>query len=150
MIESMKLRIKYFNYPQLQWALLMINFIVNSFLFTFLSVRVKMFFDSLVDVGMQSGFDENHVYFQFLKSQQDYLKFEFGLAFLISLVVSSALVLWTSHRLAGPLLRLREHLRQIAETGTYSKITFRKNDYFQDLSNNLNQALDRLTKNESQ
>lgn len=145
----MKLRKKYFNYPQLQWALLTINIIVNSFLFTILSVRVKLFFDSLIDLGNQSGFDENHVYFQFLKSQQEYLKFEFSLAFLISLVVSSALVLWISHRLAGPLLRLREHLSKIAETGVYSKIIFRKSDYFQDLSNNLNEALDRLTKNES-
>ncbi|MBI3544377.1 MAG: hypothetical protein HY075_13985, partial [Deltaproteobacteria bacterium] len=39
-----------------------------------------------------------------------------------------------SHRVAGPMYRLRKHLEAVARGETWADVTFRKNDYFVDVA----------------
>jgi hypothetical protein len=144
----MKIRIKYFVYPEFQGALLLANVLINLFLFTFLSVRVKLFFNSLLSAGGSAGLSEGHPYYQFINLQKSSLKIEFAIAIFVSLVLTSGLTLWLSHKLAGPLLRLREHLKTTAKNGVYRNLKFRERDYFQDLPTHLNQAMESVIKHE--
>ena len=145
----MKIRLKYFVYPQFQSALLLANAVVNLFLFTFFSVRVRIFFESLFKAGKSAGLQEGHIYFQFIDIQKANLKFEFGIAIFISLTLTSILTLWLSHRIAGPLVRLRDHLKSTAEKGVYQTLEFREKDYFQDLPGYLNSAIESIKKHDS-
>lgn len=49
-----------------------------------------------------------------------------------------------SHRFAGPIWRLRRELRRLREGDRVTAIRFRKNDFWQDLADDVNWVLERL------
>ncbi len=50
-----------------------------------------------------------------------------------------------SNRFAGPILRLRRALREAAAGESLRPVTFRKDDFWQDMADNYNALLERLT-----
>ena len=62
-------------------------------------------------------------------------------------IVSLALVF--SNRLAGPLYRLREHMKRARETGSIEPVSFRKYDYYSDLKEAYNRLLTKLPRSNS-
>jgi sensor histidine kinase YesM len=52
-----------------------------------------------------------------------------------------------SHKIAGPLYTLQNHLKQIKAGKNPVKLTFRKGDYFQELAEDVNQTFDFLEDN---
>lgn len=80
----------------------------------------------------------------FLQQQQhSLLALICGLAvFLCVLVTVGALIL--SHRVAGPLYRLRHHFDRIAAGGEPGEVRFRQRDLFPELAKSANGALARL------
>lgn len=67
---------------------------------------------------------------------------ELGLVLLIVLC-SGGLVL--SHRVAGPIYRMRMHIQDAIKTGDISKdLSFRKKDYFHELATEYNELLAKL------
>ena len=145
----MKIRLNYFVYPEFQGSLLLINLVVNFFLFSYISIRVQSFFDVLVENGKSLGIPYGHTYFQFIENQRMYLRSEFNLGIMVSLLGTSLLTLWISHKLAGPLVRLKNHLVKTALEGRYKPLTFRENDYFKELPLELNKAMESVLNNES-
>jgi hypothetical protein len=145
----MRFRIKYLVYPQFQYALLLANIIVNLMLFSFLAYRIQHFFNTLLSTGKSIGLSEDHIYFRFIHNQRGLLLKEFLICLVVSLFFSSLFTLKISHKLAGPLIRLRNHLKETAENGTYRSLTFRKGDYFDDFPENLNKAFESVKNNES-
>ena len=141
----MKRRLNYLIYPQFQLSLLLVNFIANIFLFGFLKTRILFYFHSLIQRGQDAGLKEEHIFFKFINNQLNTLDNEFLLALIISLLFSSILTLWLSHRMAGPIIRLRNHLTQTIVDGSYRNVKFRKNDYFQEIPDLLNRAFEKLT-----
>ncbi len=69
------------------------------------------------------------------------------IGFLGSAIVSTALSLWISHKIAGPLVRMKRELNQMIETGEFKPIHFRKHDHFLELPDLLNRALSKVTQN---
>lgn len=60
-----------------------------------------------------------------------------GVIFLISFFMS--------HKIAGPVYKLKKYLRYVAETGDLGeKLKFRKNDHFKELAEDYNSAFNRL------
>jgi hypothetical protein len=49
-----------------------------------------------------------------------------------------------SHKIAGPLYKLKKHLSEIRAHGTKGPLFFRKGDYFLDLADDVNQTIDQL------
>jgi hypothetical protein len=145
----MKIRLKYFVYPQFQTALLLANVIINLCLFTFLSFKVQLFFESLIQNGKSAGFSDGHIYYEFINSQRNHLKIEFLIALVISLIFTSVFTLWLSHKLAGPLVRLKDILKLTAESGVYKSFTFRDKDYFRDIPEYLNLAIESIRKHDN-
>ena len=144
----MKIRLKYFVYPQFQAALLLANVIINLCLFTFLSVKVQLFFESLIQNGKSAGFIDGHIYYEFINSQRSHLKSEFLIALVVSLILTSIFTLWLSHRLAGPLVRLKNILKSTAESGVYKSFKFRDKDYFREIPVYLDQAIESIRKHD--
>lgn len=49
-----------------------------------------------------------------------------------------------SHKIAGPLFKLKKHLTEIREHGIKGPLFFRKGDYFLDVADEVNQTMDHI------
>lgn len=54
-----------------------------------------------------------------------------------------------SHRFLGPVERVRRVLRDLADGKAHTEVHFRKNDFFREMANELNSAVEALTKGKS-
>lgn len=123
-----------------------ILYTVGVALFAVIAVYLtsNYFFWSFQEKGREIGLAEGHVFFTFLDQQQAYMnRLLLGLAGLFVLGLSFwGLIL--SHRVAGPLHRLHNHMWQVARGEVTTPLNFREKDFFQDLTNAYNAQLDYL------
>ena len=63
---------------------------------------------------------------------------------IISIVIATVLMLFYSHRLAGPVYKLRKGLEKMIEGDYGEKLVFRKGDEFQGLAEVINRLQDKL------
>ncbi len=68
---------------------------------------------------------------------------------IVVLIVSAFILLVISHRVAGPLFRLENHLKEINETKDIKLIRFRKKDFLQNLEIEINKLLSDYKKSNS-
>lgn len=94
-----------------------------------------------VEDGVRLGLAPEHPYFVYMAEQQRI----FDKVFLITLSSSILLLvvggLALSHRVAGPLSRLRHHLLEISAGKSPGPLRFRNGDYFRDLAEICNSAM---------
>ena len=62
----------------------------------------------------------------------------------VHLLLSTVCFLFLSHRLAGPVVRLKGYFAGIANGQPVKPVNFRKGDFFSDLPPQINGALQRL------
>ncbi len=126
----MSLRKTYIVNPKFQLSFLL--WTVGFVLFMTLVIQVShvWFFYQLRHQAAAAGLPPNHVFFQFIHDR------EMGL-FWVTVVSSGIIVLlsatWSvfwSHRIAGPLYRLKKHLEETADAEVKKPLQFRKKDYF--------------------
>lgn len=67
---------------------------------------------------------------------------------IVSLMMLGAILL--THRVAGPLYRLEQHLKGIAEGGKVGDVKFRKGDFFQEVAEVFNRAIRRIREDSGQ
>lgn len=131
-------------YPRFQLALLATNALAMLVAFGLAGFQVLRSYSKLRGLGDSIHLTQGHPYFKFVELQSEtvitYLAAGAAMAFLFSL----ALTLLVSHRLAGPLVRLKSHLRRITESGEVTPIQFRKRDYFEDLPPLVNGAFEKV------
>jgi signal transduction histidine kinase len=104
-------------------------------------VSQAYFFWKLADLGRSVGFQADHVFFKFIEAQRHSLNFIFMMTvFLVSLLLM-VLALFYSHKIAGPIFKLSQHLKSISKGESFEPIQFRKSDYFFELADSLNDCL---------
>lgn len=96
-----------------------------------------LFYWNLKNKGIQVGIPEDHIFYRFLLEQKQNLDMLFiGLAvFNLTLLVIGVLIV--SHRIAGPVNKVRAFLKSPHADENY---TLRKGDFFQDLPRLINQT----------
>lgn len=108
---------------------------------TIFYLATAFFFHNFRKLGAEMGMGADHIFFQFLETQETRM----NAIVLISLVVTSAVfLLWSlyvSNKIAGPIYRLKKELSDHIENGTQKDIAFRKGDYFTELAELVNNAL---------
>ncbi len=96
-------------------------------------VSHSWFFYRLRLQAVHAGVPKGHVFYQFIAERQAEMTWieagSFGGVVLLSIVFGLAL----SHRIAGPLFRLRKHLEKVAETGVATPVQFREDDFFREI-----------------
>ncbi len=90
------------------------------------------------------GFPRTHVLFQLLDAYQTK-----RLGIYLGAVGAGSLLTfgtgwWVSHRVGGPIVRLRGHIDRVAQGLTVGDVQFREDDYFQDLARAYNQQMFRM------
>ena len=136
-------RKKILIYPQFQLLivgvnafLMIVGFILNSFEITRAISRFK-------ELGKTIQLNPDHSFFKLIEVQSANLYSSLILSFLFMLGLSGFITLVLSHRLAGPIVRLKSYLKEIASTGAVpAKLQFRKGDYFWDIPEVVNEAFD--------
>ena len=103
---------------------------------------VYMFFDKFITLGNKIGVDPNHVFWKFMDRQQESMYTAFGITFIVTLILFLFIGFKFSHKVAGPLYRLNEHLKSIAENnGELKEIKFRDGDFFKEIEENFNEVV---------
>lgn len=74
-------------------------------------------------------------------------KYAFFLLLMLALVPSFVYdTMKLSHRFAGPVLRLKESIRKLADGETVKELKFRDNDFWVELSTDFNRVMNRVNK----
>ena len=144
-----KMRLKWVVFPRFQLALVLMNAAIMICAFGFSGIQVFRSFENLKKMGAGVGLAPSHPYFGFLTLQCHTVISYLAVAFIISLVLCTVVTLYVSNRLAGPIVRLRSHFREIAEGRPVQPLHFRKGDFFADLPPIVNEALRSLENNKT-
>jgi hypothetical protein len=138
---------KYLVYPKFQMTLIIVNSLVTIVLFGFTSllvVRSHIYLESLV---RQTRLPAQNLFSQLLTQQLRSLLVYMGIAAVVAVVTMGVTALMLSHKMAGPMIRLRNFFNGIAKNGDFpDNLTFRDGDFFQDLPPTINQAFTALKK----
>ena len=87
---------------------------------------------------------KDHMVFVYLNQQEFYLRMIFLSTCLVGLVVVFVGALYLSHRIAGPMFRLRKALDAMAAKGELQAVHFRKGDYFTEVAESFNKLVKEL------
>ncbi len=77
-------------------------------------------------MGKEVGISENHIFFQFLDDQNSKLNTIFIVSTVIFLIISFVGSLLLSHKVAGPIYRMTQYLKQYQNEFSGSELQFRK------------------------
>jgi hypothetical protein len=117
--------------------------ILLSGLFLFSAYR---FFRQFEEMGRSAGFPSDHSFFQFIGSQELHLYTNMLWSFLCVFIFALIFGIIQSHKIAGPLYRLKIELMKMSKNNGLSPISFRKKDYFQYIPEEFNKMIDSVGK----
>lgn len=132
-------------HPKFQLLLLGVNLGV---MLTFAAIVWATVQNTLLDLKPAAGLSGQEI--DFYKHYLDYQASSFQNAILIStlagLMISGGVTLIISHRIAGPMIRLRNFFRSLTTGSIHPlpKLEFRDGDYFTDLPPLINAAINRV------
>ena len=146
--NKFKFRRNFLIYPTFQLKLLGANIAILSCGYVLAGLLVSGAFRQLRESGVQAGISPDHIFFKFIDHQAGMVYVALGAALVMAIVTSGALSLYLSHRLAGPIVRLRNYFTRIeANQGSVpAPVSFRKGDFFLDLPPAINGAISELVK----
>ena len=104
-------------------------------------IAVQMFFDKLKDQGRSAGFSADHVFFVFLDKQYQSLFSNLSASFVVASLFFIGLGFYFSHRVAGPLHRMKISMEKMRTEKKLNSIQFRDGDYFQEIKDEFNRLI---------
>ena len=140
--RASNIRKRWLLFPNFQMRVILFGVTVGTccLVFTYLA-NTFLFWRSRAAL-LEAGVPGAHPVFFFLTQQQRLMGFTFFLV--MGLAVISSVIIGTlfSHRIVGPLYRLREYLIATAKGKTPQRLELRDKDYFQDLAEAYNEELE--------
>jgi hypothetical protein len=104
-------------------------------------------FWSLRRQGLSLGLPPEHVFFRFLAEQQYTMDLLFLFTSVLAFLTIVGFGLFLSHRIAGPLYRLKQYLHEShLDPNNTEALCFRENDYFPDVAEAVNLRLGKKPK----
>ena len=89
--------------------------------------------------GQMMNLPESHPYFVFYNEFQEKTMFVFMISVGVSFLLAFVVGLVVSHRIAGPLVKLKNHLQKVANIEEKDHpIYFREGDFFRDIADTYN------------
>jgi hypothetical protein len=138
---------KYLVYPQFQMTLIILNTLVTMALFGLIAyfvIRSHMYLENLVK---QTRLPAQNLFIQLLTEQLRTLLIYMFVSLGVGLVTTATFTLLLSHKMAGPMIRLRNLFSNVSKTGEFpEQLKFRDGDFFQELPPAINQAFTILKK----
>lgn len=139
------LRMNFLIYPRFQFLLIIVNTILIFVSFAITLYAASRTFSRFHAMGNLIRLPPDHPYFKLIEFESNGLYSSLMIAFILAILLTSLTTLLISHRLAGPIVRLRGYFAEIAKTGVVkSGLRFREGDFFEDLPSVVNGALEKL------
>ena len=135
----------FMNEKKFQYSLIAYFAVMTAAVIGCMYVGIYAFFARSID-NQQHMIDPNSSILPFL---EEIKRSVFVLFAINSTVIFAGMLFFAfflSHRIAGPLFQLRAQLEKMAEGEPVGEISFRKNDYFQDLATVVNRVQKRIAK----
>ena len=136
-----KKRIRWMIYPKFQLTLVVINLLLFLAFLSYFFYQVYSSFQYMNELGLKADLAADHPYFRYLGFQKELLFKELTYSSLIFAVLSVVFTILLSHRLAGPMFSLRQFLEEYCQFRTKRPLSFRKNDFFQEIPDLVNRAI---------
>lgn len=133
-----KIKRNYWIDPAVQWAIIQKALLLSGLVVVLLFAVDKIFFYRMSSMGKDLGFSADHVYFLFLQ-EQERIKFWMFLATsgLITFI-GTVIGIRFSHRLAGPIFRLKKEMRRLNDGEKIEEVNLRDADFFKELADEFN------------
>ena len=90
------------------------------------------------------GIPADHIFFRFIDEERSTMNMIFIIAAIIGLITTSIGALILSHKVAGPLGRMEDHLKKITSNKNIEPLKFRTGDFFIELEDAFNQFIKNL------
>ena len=104
----------------------------------------KYFFYTFFNLSKAIGLGESDSFVRMLHAQEKAMTHIFTGTMLLVTCVTLLYALYFSHRIAGPLYRLHQYLRQKIEGAELKELRFRGGDYFTELADVTNELFHSL------
>lgn len=137
-VAPAKRRLKVWINPRFQWSILGWMWATCGGVVTVFYVGVRYFFWKFEKLGIEAGLQQGHEIFQFLAEQNDQMNRIFLGTSVGAFVFLTVIGILVSHRVAGPVLRVRNHMDRLSDGMTPDDLQFRENDYFPELASSVN------------
>lgn len=136
----------FFINPRFQFIFILFTVslcLLNTFLFY---LNNYLFFHRFQSLGQSFGISPQDPFFQFISEQQIIMSGMFIVTSFVDLVLILSLGTLFSHRVSGPLYRLKIHLQSLSvgEVKPTQEVRFRKGDFFPELAESLNSYLKKV------
>ena len=115
---------------------------LSTILISFYYFANFYFFQTLIKEAQAAGLPSGHVYFTHLADQKSYMNQIFLLTSIVTFITIALGGLVLSHKVAGPLYRLTQHLKG-SSPENIKPVQFRKGDYFPEVQDAFNEFIKR-------
>ncbi len=139
-------RKKYLINPKFQYRFILATLIPNVASLVLFYVMIDLYFIKLIRDGKDLGLPEEHPYFMLLRDQSLLMNKVF---IVVAICTTLFFLIWGvifSHKIAGPLYRLRAHFDENAGSREMRKLSFRPGDFFLEIPEAYNRWLDSFQK----
>lgn len=92
--------------------------------------------------ALNVGIPEGHVFFKFMSAQKHDMDMMFMTIALINLLLLLVVATWVSHRIAGPLNKIKKHLSSLDKESDILRL--RDNDFLKDMEPTINSLKDKV------
>lgn len=142
-VQEMAMRKNFLIMPKFQLTLVAANLFISLSCFLFVAFENHLAFNVLRNLAIQKNLSPSHPYFKFLSLQAYTLNSHLLGAFFFSILLSMIGTIYLSHKLAGPLVRLKRYFSDLeaGTSGIENELRFRKGDYIADLAPTINKVL---------
>lgn len=120
---------------QLKFVFFMMAVGMASLLTTYLVIQG--YFREFLALANQAELSANHPFRDLIDYQKDRMNIFFAILALINVLITVVSGIWMSHRIAGPIHRIIQSLKN--PSGESPEISTRKDDYFKELPEAINE-----------
>jgi hypothetical protein len=140
-VNRLGIRGAQFIHPHFQFR--MIGFVLSvagtALVLTYLGIKVM--FWKTYSIMTEEGLSWDHPVYRFIVGQEQVMFSIYSFVAVLTLIVAFVWGLLYSHRIVGPIYRMRNHLMEAASGRAAKSLKFRENDFFQDLADAYNEEL---------
>lgn len=136
----------YIIFPKFQITLVIINLIIMTFCFVLVFYQVHDSFAEIVTLGKRLRLPETSAYYKVMDYHLEKINLRLIIAAVICYACSFVLTIAVSHKVSGPLYRLKKYFLDMKMDGYSGDLSFREGDYYGDLPEIINSGIKEVRK----
>lgn len=136
----------YIIYPTFQFQVMGISLVVAFGVVALIYFRLAQSYQRFFEVGVKAGLQPGSGYFKLLESQKSLVLNDLYWAMLWIFISTFIFSIFISHKMVGPIYRLKKFFADIESSNDVQELKFRKGDFFGDLPQIINETIKRILK----